>query len=191
MWALPQGFWPQDLHPSGSWSLLVAHGRPSPRSQNLIPWLRDPVCKRGLPGLGVPEPGIHISRFHPRTWRGSWSCPKVRTLTSQPGPPVRRGLRLGLLVSNRWTRSGQAEGAATGIPDPLSNRPWDSASAARPAAPAALPAPPRAAALANHREGPAHPLAPLERFNFDGHAPSEGPPLEGLSYRGLLSWGHC
>eukprot|EP00069_Balaena_mysticetus_P014627 bmy_01592T0 len=77
------------------------------------------------------------------------------------------------------------------MPSPLSNRPRDSASAARPAAPAAPPAPPRATAPTNPGEGPAHPRAPLGKFNLTASPLVEAPPLTGLGCRGLQSWGHC
>lgn len=146
----------------------------------------------GDPRFGSLRTHVQIAEFHPGTRRGSWRCPEARTPTSQSGSPVRRGLKLGHLGSDRWSRNGQAEGAATRIPGRLSNRPPDSASAARPAAPAdspAPPAPPRAAVPASLREGPAHPCAPLGKFNLVATPPREATPLVGRGCRGIVVWG--
>lgn len=132
------------------------------------PFPRSRTLSHGLepPWLGVPEPLSRYPGSTPRTRRGSRCLPEACTPTSPSGPPAGRGLSLGRSGSDRQTGSRQAEGAATGSPVPLSNRPRASASAARPAAPAAPPAPPRAATPANSRDGPAHPRAPLGRFNL-------------------------
>ena len=153
----------------------------TPGLRTFTPWLSAPVDGWELPDLRVPEPW---ESTYPGATLGPVGGPaaarRPRTPTSPSGPPVPRGLRLGRSESNRWTtRSGQAEGAATGIPSPLSNRPRDSASTACPAAPAAPRTPPRAPAPANSGEGPAHTPALLGKFNFDYHAPSGGPALRG------------
>ncbi|CAI9157328.1 unnamed protein product [Rangifer tarandus platyrhynchus] len=149
--------------------------------RTFTPWLSAPVGGWELPGLRVPKPWE--STYPGATLEpvgGPAATRRPRTPTSSSGPPVPLGLRLGRSGSNRWTtRSGQAEGAATEIPGPLSNRPWDSASTACPAAPAAPRTPPRVPAPANSGEGPAHPRALLGKFNFDGHAPNGGPALRG------------
>ena len=153
----------------------------TPGLRTFTPSLSAPVDGWELPDLRVPEPWE--STYPGATLEpvgGPAAARRPRTPTSPSCPPVPRGLRLGRSESNRWTtRSGQAEGVATGIPGPLSNRPRDSASTACPAAPAAPRTPPRAPAPANSGEGPAHTPALLGKFNFDYHAPSGGPALRG------------
>ena len=146
-----------------------------------------------LPGLRVPKPWES-------TYPGATLQPvgspaatrRPRTPTSSSGPPVLRGLRLGRSGSNRWTtRSGQAEGAATAIPGSLSNRPWDSASTACPAAPAARG--PRPESPRQPIPGRVPPtLVPYWGNSILTATPlAEAPPFAGLGSTGLQSWGHC
>lgn len=89
------------------------------------------VCPQYLAPVEAVEPtGLTILSHgleSPRMGGGSQvresqnPCPDIRTLNRDPeartptfksGLPVARGLRLGRLGFDRWTRNGQAEGAA-------------------------------------------------------------------------------
>lgn len=131
-----------------------------------MPWFTAPVDGWELSSLG-PSSGtpVQISGFHPQDPSGV-PVPPRGLHTHLSVRPTRSALALVRSLGIRQSRSGQAEGAATGIPVPLSNRPRDSASAARPASPASLPSPPLAAAPANSWEGSAHSRAPLGKFNL-------------------------
>lgn len=165
----------------------------TPGFRTFTPWLSAPVDGWALPDLRVPEPW---ESSYPGATLGPVGGPaaarKPRTPTSPSGPPVPRGLRLGRSGSNRWmTRSGQAEGAATGIPG---------LSATVPGILLAPPVQPRQQPLGPRPETPRQPipgrvpptLPPYWGNSILTATPLvEAPPFAGLGSTGLQSWGHC
>lgn len=147
-------------------------------SQNLIPWFRALLDGWGFPGLGVPDtlprnsdftlgpvggPGAVWRPAHPPLSPARPSCAGSGVVAQDPTG----GLGL---VRRKARRLGSQTGSATvsGILEAPPVQP-----------PAALPAPPLTATTANPREGPAHPGAPLGKFNL------AATPLAGPAFRGL------